>query len=109
MLFCKTEVTFCLLALLSALEKVSAYYCEWDFCDVKSYCCGENQCCSNSYSPWYIWWAGAFVMVLVMWTCNGILRYYRAKQAQSGGIKYQDLESANRQLDDKNSSRSPTL
>jgi hypothetical protein len=68
-------------------------------------------------------------MIFVMWICNGALRYYRAKQqTQTSGIKYQvwfignrsitavesglvffqDLETANRQLEDKtSSSRSP--
>lgn len=37
--------------------------------------------------------AGAFIMMFLMWICNGALRYYRAKQqTQTSGIKYQVLK-----------------
>lgn len=76
-----------------------AYYCEWSFCEPDLYCCGNNQCCSKVYSPWYFW-AGAVVVALLLWSCGGMLRYCYVNRHQNN-IKYQDIESANLQLEEK--------
>ncbi|KAF4533347.1 hypothetical protein B566_EDAN002744 [Ephemera danica] len=60
-----------------------AYYCEWSFCEPDLYCCGNNQCCSKVYSPWYFWSCGCCPTSLVLW--------WHAE----------DIESANLQLEEK--------
>lgn len=63
----------CLL-LIHSFGQVSAYYCEWDYCQEGQYCCGDNLCCNYVYSPWYFW-AGMVFLIIMLSSCGGFFRY----------------------------------
>lgn len=67
--------------ILTFIQDISAYYCEWGLCENGQYCCGDNQCCEYVYSLWYFW-VGIVFIVLLLSACGGLFRYCYYNQSQ---------------------------